>query len=183
MKCKFCCQEFKPFNSKSVVTSSNILQREQEIYHKEDRTCSKCFKKCWDKESRLRHEKRTRSSYNCKECDESFSSYMKMKYHSKIVHAAEGLKNMLKTKVTSCLIDTEPHTCDKCGSKFKQRSHLYRHVKEVHCMLDLNLDYVKQDSIEFKCAQCNKSFWRKSDLRRHVDTVHIFTCMYETCVA
>ena len=169
MKCKFCQQEFRPFENRQVVTFKDFTKSLQEIYAIEISTCSLCFKVCLDKEARKIHERRNHRTYNCHECNITFSSKGKLQYHFNLVHQVDKKKNIsskqnLKTSKT--------YNCSECGLKFYHQHNLYRHEREAHLLIDFNVNYVKKDSLTYKCDQCDKTFLRRSALKRHSDTVH-----------
>mmetsp|Transcript_8558 Transcript_8558/g.25721 ORF Transcript_8558/g.25721 Transcript_8558/m.25721 type:complete len:458 (+) Transcript_8558:1061-2434(+) len=53
------------------------------------------------------------------------------------------------------------HKCSNCTKSFSQRGHLNEHNRSVH-----------QGDGEFSCAKCSKSFGAASKLERHMLTVH-----------
>ena len=171
LKCKFCRQDFKPFENQLVSSSTDIVQCQQEVRDKEDVTCSTCFRKSLDVASRIRHEKRSHGSFSCRKCDSTFSSQAKLKYHCKTVHTTESMKKS-KLQISDNSKKYGPFICDDCGSKFKHHSHLLRHTREVHLHTDFNLDYLSTDSLVFACSFCASTFKRKSDVRRHENAVH-----------
>uniref|UniRef100_A0A7S1T7M4 C2H2-type domain-containing protein n=1 Tax=Compsopogon caeruleus TaxID=31354 RepID=A0A7S1T7M4_9RHOD len=60
-------------------------------------------------------------------------------------------------------------TCDHCGSTFKKRANLKRHISTVH-----------GQQKDFQCPVCIASFSQKAHRDRHIRTVHVtekkFTC-------
>ena len=167
LNCKFCRQESRPFINEASLTSSKFAEIVEDVVDKEECTCSICYKICWDKIARIRHERRSHGSHACKTCDENFTSLMKLKYHCNISHApiensvAKVPEQKKKAKTSETL------TCDACGLTFKHNSHLLRHRREVHRITVYNLDYKIRSSFLFKCYFCESSFTRQSDFKRH----------------
>ena len=89
------------------------------------------------------------NSYECKICNEDFSSSQGLKNHEKEVHVGKK------------------HLCDKCNKIFLQKFNLERHIRNVH------------DGIKRACAICNKAFSSKESLERHIKVIHegkIYKC-------
>ena len=71
--------------------------------------------------------------------------------------------------------------CRICGKTFPKKSHLQRHIKEVHetpitkrtvesvNSIDCDRD---QNRHEVNCSICGKTFPKKSRLQRHITVVH-----------
>jgi len=59
-------------------------------------------------------------------------------------------------------LDIKPFTCSYCGTRYKQKADLKRHVSMKHT----------QTAPKFECEHCKKTFGRKSELNRHVSTLH-----------
>lgn len=167
MNCKFCQQDFRPFDRKSIVTVTDFKEAEVELFRKEESTCPECWKICPDKTSRKRHQKRTHDDQPCPDCNQSFTSFGRLEYHINVVHS--DLKK--KAKLVNPNED-ELFECYKCGSKFNKHYNLLRHLKEVHRLTELNLDYAGKDDLAFSCSDCKSTFMRKSHLKRHRESVH-----------
>ena len=52
----------------------------------------------------------------------------------------------------------KPTICDECGSRFKNNSHLKRHIQRKH----------RKDSYKLKCDVCDTKFLLNYDLKRHM---------------
>ena len=58
--------------------------------------------------------------------------------------------------------ESEYNQCDFCSKKYKQKSALNKHIKEVHT----------EDGKQYKCETCGKAFAYKHKLNLHIKTVH-----------
>ncbi|XP_063371153.1 gastrula zinc finger protein XlCGF7.1-like [Cydia amplana] len=84
--------------------------------------------------------------YTCKECNELFSSTLKLKNHTRVVHL--GIKR---------------NKCGYCGEKFAELNWKLDHLEKVHG--------IKKP--EFKCTVCNKKFSCSKSLRNHKRGFHL----------
>lgn len=84
-------------------------------------------------------------TFNCNQCNKSFSRKDNLNTHIKSVHLKE-----------------KKYHCDQCDKSFGQKSKLNVHIKTVH---------LKQK--EFNCKYCDKSFGQKCNLKVHIKTVHL----------
>ncbi len=118
-------------------------------------------------------------SKTCKDCQASFPTRSKLKYHRMKQHGS------WKDKTWDC-------NHDECRQKFSTSSNLKRHVNKCHNISDANKDqeenktcqecgYVSGDLYHleihkrkhnkerpFVCHQCQAGFSKKSDLKRHL---------------
>ena len=65
LNCKFCRQEFRPFEYRSIVNIYDFKMAEVELRKEEESTCPSFLKVCFDIKSRKRHEKRSHGSHTC----------------------------------------------------------------------------------------------------------------------
>ena len=86
------------------------------------------------------HKPKEESKFQCKECEQSFSSGSTLKRHMKT--------------------HSKLMTCDKCGKQFSMDNFLI-HTKSSKCS--------KRKTV-FKCKECKKKFSRVSDLNKHMNT-------------
>ena len=108
----------------------------------------------------------------CKICNKVFKSKFHLKNHQK--------KRPIKPKKYQCDIcgvmlaskksavehrlihkDEKPHTCTKCGARFRSYSSIMRHDSDVH-----------QGKKAYQCKLCDKSFSQGCSLKRHINDVH-----------
>ena len=169
-KCKFCRQEFRPYDKRSVVTVSDFRRAELEMIKNEERTCQICFKKCEDKRARKKHEvkthlSKTQKNFPCTKCEKRYSNKNALNYHYRTVH--EKKKSCPEEKK-----DEETFQCEDCDQIFSVGKSLVRHMKLVHRYTDKNLDYAPTDNDILSCSDCDSTFLREHNLRRHKDTVH-----------
>ena len=78
--------------------------------------------------------------HKCKECDDKFSRFDKLKSHVKVVH--------LKLK---------DHSCEECGAAFFDKTSLKRHEKGVHLKIK-----------DEECKECGATFSQKSNLTTQI---------------
>ena len=169
-KCKFCRQEFRPYDKRSVLTVSDFRRAELEMIKNEERTCQICFKKCEDKRARKKHEVKSHVSkpqknFQCMLCEKRYSNKNALNYHNNTVH--EKKKSYSEVKK-----DEGTFQCEDCDKMFSVGKSLVRHMKLVHRYTDKNLDYAPTDDDILACSDCDSTFLREHDLRRHKDTVH-----------
>lgn len=67
---------------------------------------------------------------------------------------------------TAVHLENNDHECNYCGAGFPYRSHLERHIKQVHCKRVRNRK-------EIDCEECGKTLGDKSYLKAHVKAVHL----------
>lgn len=116
----------------------------------------------------------TGSAFLCTHCFKSFDTRAKCSYHMKTKHENKQPQNDMKS-----------FTCDRCGTKFKHKSHVINHLNVVHlrikryqCNVCGFAMYSKTHHTthmkthlnikEFKCEQCGKDFGRKEALMVHL---------------
>ena len=93
----------------------------------------------------------------CPSCNSHFSSERALLEHKKVVHDKNARIQ-----------------CEEYDLYFSKRSHMQRHLKEIHCDTDKNLDFIENYKlfISYTCKECNQRFDRKENLTRHMGTVH-----------
>ena len=94
-------------------------------------------------------------SLKCERCKKTFCLKKSLLRHTKTaacVEKGEGYK----------IPRAQPVVCPKCGTCFKDRSTMRKHIKKVH---------LKTKS--HSCHQCVKAFFDRTNLKRHIETVHI----------
>lgn len=117
--------------------------------------------------------------FQCKQCDDSFESYYKMKKHIKVKHdnieiykckycdfnsqnKQERNNHIAQCKNRKEACDNElPYECDDCKMKLKSRSSLTRH-KKYNC-----LQTTMYNSEVLQCEKCNKRFAKQNSLNNH----------------
>ncbi|XP_059612622.1 gastrula zinc finger protein XlCGF7.1-like [Phlebotomus argentipes] len=112
----------------------------------EDKTfsCSQCFKSYGSKKALNRHSKihSENASFPCAVCQKCFKTVSYLRNHM-IIHGERR------------------HACEICGKKFIDRSHVKRHIRQMH----ENKRRVKKDYI---CQDCGKVLRDKCRYRHHL---------------
>ncbi|KAJ6638789.1 Zinc finger protein [Pseudolycoriella hygida] len=134
--------------------------------------------------------------YACKYCDKSFSQNTILKTHMTL-HTGKTVKCPdcdKKFSRASYLIlhkrehtGEKPYVCDRCPNRYKQKSHLDRHMDthlgvKYRCEI-CQKEYSKQWSLKmhmfthsaekpFQCTDCPMSFVRKDKFKSHIKAYH-----------
>lgn len=103
-----------------------------------------CMEKQLQEKSENKEEKPKQNEFKCTVCNFVGSNLQNLKRHLN-VH-----------------LDIKPFSCSYCGTRYKQKADLKRHVSIKHT----------QTAPKFECEHCKKIFGRKSELNRHVSTIH-----------
>ena len=185
LRCKYCCQEFRPYEKESIVTKNDYWKAEWKLIIDEKRTCSICFLKCPDKMSRKRHEIKSHvitleKTHPCTLCNKSYTNKNALAYHYSAKHNRRAQLKSAATKDKQSGEGTKKNNeleekefkCEDCGKTLKFEKSLDLHRKLVHRYTSKNLDYVPDHDLQFDCSKCNSKFLRKAELTRHKDTVH-----------
>ena len=177
-KCYICEQEFNQYDLKD-----HFLECDQEH---ECETCHKVFqtenllenhKVVHDEMNKdhlkIQHIHDGHKDFNCESCGKSFSSKYYLEIHYRTIHKGHKDENINSNYICYyCDISfqnennltehgLEKHVCDICCKKFKQTSHLRRHIKDVH-------EKIK----DFMCDYCSKRFKNNAAVKRHQEDVH-----------
>ena len=176
INCKFCCQEFRPFDKEIIVTMNDFIRAENKMIYTEERTCSICFNRCPDKKSRKRHEVKahliqTSKTHQCQICDKRYSNKNALKYHCSTKHK-DNTDIPKDDKVEDKETREAEFGCEDCNKQFLSEKSKWRHQREVHRYTIKFLDYAPEDSEQFQCSECSSTFLRKAYLRQHQDNVH-----------
>lgn len=120
-----------------------------------------------------KEKKRPKTNFYCSFCFKEFNTRAKCIYHEKMKHLPKPAN-----------ADEKHITCDRCGMKFKHRSHIINHLNVVHLRIKryqcnvcgfrmyskthhANHMISHSNVREFKCQQCDKDFSRKEALIVH----------------
>ncbi|XP_063371152.1 zinc finger protein 57-like [Cydia amplana] len=137
LKCAVCSQEFNNFHS--------LLDHMRKHYR--NFICDVCDEGYLSYNSMKTHQLgHNVGEYTCKECNKLFSSTLKLKNHTRVVHL--GIKR---------------NKCGYCGEKFAELNWKLDHLEKVHG--------IKKP--EFKCTVCNKKFSCSKSLRNHKRGFHL----------
>ena len=189
LRCKFCCQLFKPFEKEEIVTLQDFNEADRNLLKKERQTCSICFKIFNSKEARKSHEKNIHKKvHTCDECDKQYANAVNLNYHKSTRHDITVKKvdcpncsatfstenNMLihKRRTHGKAPQDSGYECEDCDKTFSYENNLNRHRREYHHITEFNLDYVNSENLRNICDQCTETFSRKSSLIRHKATFH-----------
>lgn len=139
--------------------------------------CPKCGKEFGNHTDLLRHiswrhRKGSEKTYKCKDCDETFGTFLEVVRHRKEKHP-------------------KTYACETCGLVYKTADSLKRHKNAAHrdvvvrCQhpgceftfmsrpaMKLHFRVVHMQMKDFKCRHCNKDFAYKGVLRRHIQKIH-----------
>lgn len=105
------CSSMTPWTSSAVTNvqrNSNRAKTTEKAFG-----CNECGYKCWSSATLATHI-RTQKPFECKECLRKFIAAGNLRQHM-LVHTG-----------------SRPHSCTECHTKFKTRSHLGRHNKNLH---------------------------------------------------
>uniref|UniRef100_A0A182VUM6 C2H2-type domain-containing protein n=1 Tax=Anopheles minimus TaxID=112268 RepID=A0A182VUM6_9DIPT len=139
--------------------------------------------------------------YPCKQCEETFNNWIKLKMHVELEHSEtppcfpcpqcdktfiirSRMKAHLKTHSAR-----KDHTCDVCGSAFVNKGLLKRHRRSLHStdlLFECKLCSKKFAVVEklkihqrvhtgerpFECSFCPRTFLHFSDRKRHEMAIH-----------
>uniref|UniRef100_A0A182LXE0 C2H2-type domain-containing protein n=1 Tax=Anopheles culicifacies TaxID=139723 RepID=A0A182LXE0_9DIPT len=139
--------------------------------------------------------------YSCKQCEETFNNWIKLKMHVELEHnetppcfpcphcdktfvIRSRMKAHLKTHSAR-----KDHTCDVCGSAFVNKGLLKRHRRSLHStdlLFECKLCSKKFAVVEklkihqrvhtgerpFECSFCPRTFLHFSDRKRHEMAIH-----------
>ena len=153
-----------------------VKQRHIDIIHGDEKTeffCDLCESKFTLECNLKRHKENCHSEetvdYICFICESKFKRSDNLYQHSREVHNINDRKQIFK----GINDQGDQFPCLTCGSIFKVRSKLERHIKTVHASIP-----------SFACDVCDETFSRKDNLKRHVDQAHanegaVYEC--ETC--
>ena len=120
-------------------------------------------------------------SFNCKECDASFSTRGKLQYHNYSIHVKfetikcdqfnKVLTNLaqFRNHVNKCLRSKqETQNCNKCEATFTNQKNLDHHYKTTHF-----------DLTNKTCEFCDKIFSNISKYESHVRSSHMVSKRFE----
>ena len=105
-----------------------------------------------------------RMEFSCDYCDLKFKFNRSLKSHLAATHGKDTkTEEVGKAKDRS----EEEYHCETCGKRFKQKTHLTRHVESLHL------------GIKYPCKLCDYRASQISNLVTHTETVHekkLYTC-------
>jgi hypothetical protein len=131
-------------------------------------------------------------SFTCIICSKSFNTYLKLQYHTKIVHESGEFKciecdkvfnNQHKLKI-HFIIHQPKVMCTVCGqffNKVRMRSHRRTHAEKVKCTIcgsELKPDVLRihmkevHEEDEQTCEICGSIFGNKRKLVKHIARQH-----------
>ena len=190
LKCRFCRQEFRPFENNPILTITDFVLADIEIVKTNNNTCKYCLLLLGNEKVRKRHEAYSHhekeKKHKCDQCNLSYLNKSNLQYHTKLKHigvkytceicgkqlSSEKYLSTHKRLIHSERSKQENIKCETCGKQFSFKQNLVRHERDVHNEFYVNIDYAKDDDILFRCEHCSELFKRKSNLERHRITQH-----------
>ena len=98
--------------------------------------------------------------FSCDHCDVKFKFNRSLKSHLAAAHNTPKHEEVSRqTEKVQGRSDDE-YRCDTCGKRFKQKTHLTRHVESLHL------------GIKYPCKLCDYKASQISNLVTHTETVH-----------
>ena len=97
-------------------------------------------------------------SFECSECEKTFSNISNLNRHLKTVHEDLSRYNV---SYLDNIDDALKFECQQCEKKFHRKDVLKRHVQTVH-----------SEKNEYSCSNCEKKFARKDKLKSHMKLMH-----------
>ena len=161
MRCKFCCNATRPYESKIGGLSVHYIDRDKEIRRREDICCEFCFNIFSDKYARIRHEntehkKSQTKKFQCPHCEKCYSNINALNHHTETKHQNDS---------------SQKFTCESCREQFPSKTILSDHRKSIH-------DGPEIESCSFNCKVCEQKFKNKQSMLRHKREVHLITSKY-----
>ena len=194
-------RKFKCIGNEKLESKKSESKLDEEFdyeKYKEDRTCPKCFKMFFNKQSLGRHIKQEHERVGrikCANCLKTFASKISLKYHMTNEHSEVSIieckkcgeycsdMKMYMNHIKSHGVDEM--ICEECGKTIRGKNHYKRHLPEVHDEeTRLNLEKTRVMVYEYKCDECDFRTKRKYLLdyhkqRKHSQDVPSFKC--ENC--
>ena len=148
MRCDKCDLVFQPNNPTTDTSRNNFYEYHLKKYHFEENICQDCGKKFTIPGHLKRHILTLHTLYptDCEECGVSIMTTAEYMKHFKEAHDMGDNVEML--------------TCEICGSTFKEKQTLTRHMKVMH------------EDEKFTCTECGKQYKNKGDLKKHMIANH-----------
>lgn len=91
--------------------------------------------------------------FTCSKCNGKFTTKRNYNYHT-------------DNKV--CEKKCGDFKCNECGTNYKYKSSLKRHLMKVHKIPENDIDIDNCSSTEYTCSLCNKKFVSKGNLNKHL---------------
>ena len=180
-----------------LFSSNRALRMHKYTHTREKVKCEECGVEVSKIRQHMRfvHEKDLRYLCDHSDCQLRFPSNIHLQRHLKQVHQKEREKctickkkvSNLKSHIKLVHDKIKDYQCPECEKSFQTRSHLKKHVTQIHLGLreecpecgkkvkDLksHIKFSHDKVANFPCEMCDKSFVTTTILKKHISSIHL----------